>query len=300
MSSRVVAWLPNAGLANKLFVWARACVFAQLNGLPLAAVGWSYPKLGPLLRGEFSNRMYARYFQREDKVALVRLGFAIARGNTISEPPCRQLDRVEDLRTYVFRSMPHWRDLFGDIREHRDELRDALRSLVRPRFVRPADQIARPLVALHVRRGDFRPLSPGEDFQRVGGVRTPDSYFLEVVSGLRAAAGYEAPVTIYSDGTDEELAFLLRLPAVSRARGSNDITDLLALSRGKVIVTSAGSTYGEWAAFLSDGIVLRHPDHIHAPIRPEAVRQIAYEGPPPRTADEWKAAWDRWAPLMSA
>jgi hypothetical protein len=160
--------------------------------------------------------------------------------------------------------------------------------------------MTQPLVALHVRRGDFRPLAPGEDFRRVGGVRTPDNYFLEIVSGLRAAAGYQAPVTIYSDGTDEELAFLLRLPAVWRATSFNDVTDLLALSRARMIVTSSGSTYGEWAAFLSDGVVLRHPDHIHAPIRPENVRRIAYEGPPPRTADEWKAAWDRWAPVLNA
>jgi hypothetical protein len=139
--SRVVAWLPNAGLANKLFVWARACVFARLNELPLTTVGWSYPKLGPRLRGEFSNRMYARYFQRRERemAALARLGLAIARGRTISEPPCRKLDHVEEFKTYVFRNMPHWRNLFGDIREHRDELREALRAYVHPQFVRPAD-----------------------------------------------------------------------------------------------------------------------------------------------------------------
>ena len=52
MQSRVVAALPNAGLANKLFVWAKARVFGEVNGLPVHTIGWSYPKIGPLLRGD--------------------------------------------------------------------------------------------------------------------------------------------------------------------------------------------------------------------------------------------------------
>ena len=298
MSSRVVAWLPNAGLANKLFVWARACVFSRLNALPMETVGWSYPKLGPLLRGEPSSRMYARYFRRTNGIAWPRLGMEVAGGRTLTEPPCRKLDRVERKTTYVFRRLPHWSDLFADIRDHRDELREALLDYVRPQYVGLADQAGRPVVSLHVRRGDFRKLAPNEDFKRVGGVRTPDDYFGDIVAGIRGVAGPDVPITIFSDGTDSDLGFLLRLPGVARAERRNDVTDLLTLSRAKVIVTSAGSTYGEWAAFLSDGIVLRHPDHIHAPIRPERVRKIAYEGPPPRTADEWTAAWERWAPII--
>src|SRR5262245_58768639 len=58
MKSVVLALLPNAGLGNKLFVWAKAGVFAHLNRLNSMVIGWTYPKIGPLLRGERSLRMY--------------------------------------------------------------------------------------------------------------------------------------------------------------------------------------------------------------------------------------------------
>lgn len=294
MTAKVVALLPNAGLANKLFVWARGFVFAQLNALPLVTIGWSYPKVGPLLRGERSSRMYAQYFNGSATWALAGLALAGVGGRIIREPACRQLDRVDGVKTYLFRDLPPWRDAFADIREYRDALRQGLLSSIRRKYSQLAEASERPQVALHVRCGDFRRLSKGEDFKKVGGVRTPQDYFLGIVFGLRAAAGVVVPITVYSDGTDDDIDFLLRLPAVARAKASNDVSDLLALSRAEIIVTSAGSTFGEWAAFLSDGIVLRHPDHIHAPIRPEAVRRLAYEGPPPLTIEEWRSALKRW------
>jgi len=60
------------------------------------------------------------------------------------------------------------------------------------------------------------------------------------------------------------------------------------MAKSRVIITSAGSTFSEWAAYLSDAVVLRHPDHIHAPIRPLMMQSRCYEGPPPGSAPEWK------------
>jgi hypothetical protein len=63
MLGRVVALLPNVGLANKLFVWAKAEVFAMLNDMPNDTMGWTWPKIGPTLCGERSLRMYGRYIR---------------------------------------------------------------------------------------------------------------------------------------------------------------------------------------------------------------------------------------------
>jgi len=41
MPERVLALLPNAGLANKLFVWAKAEVFAMLNDMPNDTIRWT-------------------------------------------------------------------------------------------------------------------------------------------------------------------------------------------------------------------------------------------------------------------
>ena len=56
------AILPRAGLGNRLFPWARCCVYSELNHAPMLAVRWWQLKLGPLLRGETDRRFYARLF----------------------------------------------------------------------------------------------------------------------------------------------------------------------------------------------------------------------------------------------
>jgi hypothetical protein len=147
------------------------------------------------------------------------------------------------------------------------------------------------MIALHIRRGDFRALRPTENFAKVGNVRTSDAYFLSIISHLRAAAGSDIPITVFSDGKDDELRAFFDLPNVARSTASNDLLDLLLMARSRVIVTSAGSSFGDWAAYLSDAVVLRHPDHIHAPIRPGAVRERNYEGPSPSSDSEWRELW---------
>ena len=152
----------------------------------------------------------------------------------------------------------------------------------------------------HIRRGDFRPLASNEDFARVGGVQTPNDYFLSVIAGIRRVAGHDVPVTVFSDGSDTELAFILSLPNVTRSQTENDVVDLLLMSRAQVIVPSAGSTFSEWAGFLSDAIIVRHPDHIHAPIRSPSLLGGAFESAAPATADQWASWWKRANAVLAA
>jgi hypothetical protein len=291
MRTRVVAALPNAGLANKLFVWARAEVFAHLNGLSAFTVGWHYPKPASWSRGRAPKRNYSGYFQSTAAKALLALGSGFVTGHRYREPVCRRLDDVDPSGLYVFRSVPHWKDMFADIRAHRNIVRSRLQMTVRPEHWTKLAALTPPMVAVHVRRGDFRQLQGNEDFSQVGGVRTPESYFLTQVLQLREAAGYDVPVTVFSDGTDDELAFLLKLPRVARSQAGNDLLDLLLLSQSRVIIASAGSTYSDWAGYLSEAVVVRHPDHIHSPIRP-AAQYGALEGAAPHSMTEWRRTWE--------
>ncbi len=299
MVAPVIAILPNAGLANKLFVWAKAQAFGRLNGRPAYTIGWSYPQIGPLLRGQRSLRLYARFFERSSGRALSALAIGRLRGRVDWEPACARLAEAAPDRLAVFRQVPPWRDYFGDLRDHRAFLRERLFAAVRAEQRRALDALARPEIALHVRMGDFRRLQSHEDFARVGGVRTPTDWFAGVIAQLRAAAGFEAPVTLFSDGSDAELASLLALPHVARSRAPNDVLDLLSMSRARVIVASAGSTFSEWAGFLSEAAIIRHPDHIHGRIRPLSVEPDLYEGPPPAGAEDWRRLWGG-APLAGA
>ncbi len=48
------------------------------------------------------------------------------------------------------------------------------------------------------------------------------------------------------------------------------------MSKAEYIITSAGSTFSEWAGFLSNAVIILHPDHIHTKIRRE---ENLFEGP---------------------
>ena len=218
-SGAVLAVLPNAGLGNKLLVWARAMAFAHINGLPFYAYGWSYPRLGPLLRGERRDVFYGRYFHSGGAEALFTLLRAFRLPKVI-EPP---VDIIADVaRRFVFHDIPHWSAYFVSLHPHRDFIRAALWRTVKPYVAAEASELEAPLVALHVRCGDFRKLQQGENFAMVGAVRTPVDYFIELVVELRKCAGWCVPITVFSDGTASELEPLLSLEATRLAVASSD------------------------------------------------------------------------------
>jgi hypothetical protein len=136
-----------------------------------------------------------------------------------------------------------------------------------------------PIIGVHVRMGDFRVLKEGENFAQVGSVRTPLDYFITIINKIRNIHGSILPVTIFTDGFISEIAPLLKLENTITADKNSDIVDLLLLSKSKVIISSAGSTFSYWAAFLSNAPVIMHPDHIHESIRPPYMNSQYYEGP---------------------
>jgi hypothetical protein len=282
--------LPSAGLGNKMLVWARAVAFARQNPMSLFVTGWEQIKLGPLLRRERSARLYFGYF--DDPCAVDPLGGLILRRaeRRCVEPEIAALPPLaagEPVTAYVFREVPHWSDYFAGIREHCGQVRAAFHAIVKPEHRREVSRRPAPFIGVHVRLGDFRALRPGEDFAKVGQVRAPLSYFRSRIEGIRRVYGGTAPVTLFSDGRDEDLAELLALPEVRRSTGPSDLVDLLLLARSRAIVVAPGSSFGQWAGFLADAPVLHHPAHFHAPSRPPELNERWYEGPAGESAESW-------------
>jgi hypothetical protein len=274
------AHLPRAGLGNMLFVWAHAAIFANLNGLPLVTSPWNQFKIGVYLRRERRKREYADYFSGLEEWSSLKSTWMLRNYTPVVEPPITSFKFVQDAQKslYVFEKIPHWADFFRDIKPHRQFITNELERMLAPHHAEVLKCARIPVIGVHVRCGDFRPLGSGEDFAKVGGVRTPLTYFENIIVGIRHLRGLPLPVTIFSDGTDEELSVLLKLPNVSRAENNADIVDLLLLSKSQIIVTSAGSTFSYWSGFLSHAPVIIHPDHIHSPLRPQEVNEQYFEG----------------------
>lgn len=288
VNSLVFARLPYTGLGNMLLVWAHALVFSRLNELPLMTSGWGHIHIGPIIRRERHRRFYGRYFDPVDAIPLWKKWLALSCYAKIHEPEITELSALPGKHSlYVFSHIPHWRDYFGSIREHRDLVHSTLLRMLKPHYRERLMQLERPWIGVHIRRGDFRALQSGENFSKVGLVRTPLEYFRELIMGIRQIHGTDLPVTVFSDGYDEELQEILSLPGVGRATREADIVDLLLLARSRLLIASAGSTFSYWAGFLTDAPVLLHPDHIHMPLRPSEVNKRYFEGGVRGPAETW-------------
>jgi hypothetical protein len=279
------ARLPNAGLGNKLFVWAKAHMFSRLNGIPLQVTGWLRLQSGSVLHG-LDFRLYWNYFKRVDEAGRRTSRYAARHYRVISEPAV-QLKDIEPGVIYEYSQVPHWSNFFGDIREYRNEVRDALIEMLTDARVRELGRHKPPVIAANVRMGDFKKLRRNEDFAKVGHVRTPLTYFRELIENIRTLHGAILPVEIITDGSARELGELLELPNVSMAPSRSKIVDIVMMSRSRILLCSAGSTFSYWAGFLGECALIMHPDHIHQPIRPEAVNRTCYEGPLAGAPDSW-------------
>ena len=88
--------------------------------------------------------------------------------------------------------------------------------------------------------------------------RIPVEWYVDRIERLRAELGSNLNVRVFSDGTDGELEPLLKLKNLERATRGNAISDIISLSRSKILVAS-GSTFSLWASFIGDGPAIYYP-----------------------------------------
>lgn len=279
-NSVVYPQLPNAGLGNMLLVWAKAILFAQINSLPVIAPNWNQIRIGPWLRGEKDKRYYGQYFSYKNFISRIQGLLLSLEAQKIYEPPISKLKDSNDFQPciFIFRDIPHWSDYFGDIKFHHAIIREALFSIIHPHLLAEIETRPSPLIGIHVRAGDFRKLQPKEDFSQLGAVRTPIDWYISVLKKIRAVVGYNVPATIFSDGYDYELSDLLALPGVSRAAHASALSDMLTLSKSKLLITSAGSTFSGWASYLGRCSTVWHPAHFHSGVFSSETSSTTFEG----------------------
>ena len=250
--------LPKAGLANKLLVWAHALAFTKKLNVPFYMYGWFDFHIGPFLRREKKKRLYLNYFKSKSiltfpELLLLRLlKKSISFSDNLAPTPNSFI---------LYDKFPHWSDYFSDIRLIRPMIIDEFNKMIHPKLLPKINTFQNNCIGVHIRMGDFRPLKDQEDFSKTGMVRTPLPYFTDSILKLRKVAGKNLKAVIFSDGHKPELEEILQLDNVHLAEPNPDIIDLISLSKCKVIITSAGSTFSYWAVFISDSAAVIHPQH---------------------------------------
>lgn len=268
--SFVLVKFPKWGLGNLMLIWAKAYVFAHINKLPLLVSHWWGLRPGAILRNERTMRLYWNQF-RETPTHKLLMGRLRAKLTTkIIEPPVTLLPSKESTAAvYLFNELTLKTNPFKDLWDHRIILKNAIHEMLTDPIRETVIQYPSPVIGVHIRRGDFKK----------GSTLTPLDVFQQIIELIREAEGTAVPVHIFSDGSDEELQPVLALPNTQRAASNVEIVDILGLSKSKYLVLSYGSTFGYWAAFLSNATVIRPKDWIEriAPDRSEGYKEIVYQ-----------------------
>ncbi len=273
-NSKVFARLPAAGLGNKMLVWARAFVFSRQYGMELFVSAWWGINAGAWLRLEKKKRVYLGTFKEDSLRKRSSLFLFRLRARSVTEPAFDSIQEeragsIPDQKTlYIFEKLFTDADYFKELRPWREEIREEIHRMLFPALRTELDSLESPVIGIHVRRGDFKR----------GSTLTPEEFFVRAIEALRETAGKELPVTVFTDAEPGELTRLFSLPSVKVATPKADLLDILLLSRSRICILSISSSFSLWAGFLSEGIVLQHPDEWHPVLRPSSVNEKHYEG----------------------
>jgi hypothetical protein len=255
--------LPNTGLGNRLIVWARAILFAELNSVPVMVPDWFKFRLGPYLRGEKDKRMYGQFFQNHHYLSQLDLFWKIkstCRYHYNPEPIEVSLNSFDTNLTniFVFDTLPDPTEYFKYLKGYQPLIRAKLFADIRRSFLEEVNARQTPEIGIHLRLGDFKSLEGGIELE-CGNTRTPLKWFIQVIHSIRNQLGRDIPVTIFSDGYEHELKDLLNIPGVVRPPNCPSLSDLITLSRSKLLIASAGSSFSSWASYLGQCPTIWHP-----------------------------------------
>lgn len=175
---------------------------------------------------------------------------------------------AKGVSSYHFKATPYISDL-PLLRDYHSLIKQEFFKMIHPRHRKLADTFSPPKVGIHIRQGDFAKI----------GASVKLDYFINIIDSLKSILGYEVTVTIFSDGHSEDLGPVLSLPKVHLFHSVNDLVDLLVFSSSRILVTSKGSSYSYWAAFISEGIVIHHTTTWVPQCRPASVNSRLFEGP---------------------
>lgn len=236
---------PRSGLANKLFVWGRAVRFCETYNAKMIAPHFSQFKIGPFFRRETDKRFYLSLFRPHpsQEISGIRRTFIMLTLRRVSEEFLEGLTKEDALhrihqsgiKIITFNGL---KDYFKSINGWNREIKRYLEAIVSPKWLHASTHSSVRGIGMHVRLGDMG-----------GEQRHPLEWYVSALRFLRTVTG-PLPISVFTDGKDEELKPILAEGGVAIVRTGSAISDLLALSRSRFLIASGCSSYSAWAAYL--------------------------------------------------
>jgi hypothetical protein len=243
------------GLGNLMFTWARCLAASERHGWRPIWPTWQSFKPKNWRVNPYDHRTYFDLFRPTERyVSGWRKPWRLARYRWIPEQQAVEHGAPPG-SVVEFRGME---GMFEPFRAQHELVYGELLRMARPEHLRALENSDPAPIGIHVRRGDFVQQGSYEQMISQHNSLLPMEWYVAALRAVRSAAGGQPRAYVFSDGTDEELAPLLDLPAVERADYGSGLGDMLGLSRSRLIIAS-GSTFSMWGSFLGQVPAIWHP-----------------------------------------
>jgi hypothetical protein len=227
--------LPKAGLGNKLILWSIGYLHSKDTNSLFINSSWFYFNIGPWIRNEKSKRLYFTSFKnRPLSIIICSVFFQIFSNFSFIK---------SNKNITIFQFIEEYNLFFKLNYSKRFEIKEALLKILSERTLRSYKKLTSPDIGVHIRRGDFK----------FGSNLTDIDFFYHKIIEIREKYGNSLSVTIFSDGSHEDLKTLLSIGNVKISDNSEDILDLFQLSMSRYCILSKNSTFSYWGAFFSNG-----------------------------------------------
>ena len=219
----------GAGLGNIIFPWARALVYAKKHNLKSIQTTWRNLKIGTFIRKERDKRMYIDLFLEDDGISGFQKFFLLNFSNNIK----------------VFSGM---NNLFEPFKNDQIFVKSELLKMINPYHLIRAKEFNSNSIAIHIRMGDFtNPINENVLRNGAWNYRLPIKWYISLIEKIQKESSL--PIYIFSDAEDCEFREILAYDNCYRVYFGSAISDMIALSTCKVLISSA-STFSMWASFL--------------------------------------------------
>jgi hypothetical protein len=231
-----------------MLTWGRAVVAAREHGLSILAPSWVQPRLGGILRRERVNRLYLREFNSTGYVnGLCRLAILVAFRKESEERVVACL-HSSSRAVIVFEGL---RNYFRDIWHDHALIHEELLKIASPVILEKLQAVTEPFIAMHIRRGDIATPGFSEEQLLADKRYTPSSWYAAAAKAIQADSRWKGlPIFVVSDGRESELIEVLSLPNCRFVTQGTAIGDILLLSRARLLLASAHSTFSMWGSYL--------------------------------------------------
>lgn len=238
----------GSGLANLLYMYTRALIYAKKNNLQIIWPTWFSIQLDRIIKCKKDKRWYNDLFvNRSGYIGGWKKLLLLATKKKIlitQEIP----NNLNEYKNTIFCFWGFYGHPLENIKNDSSILLTDLIRNLHKKNLKVFQYDFNNKIGIHIRLDDFKTYNTNDISIKLNS-RIPLQWYVNTINRIRMVISSEILIEIYSDGTKEELSQVLQMPNVKKITFGTAIADMLALSKYKLLIGS-GSTFSVLARYL--------------------------------------------------